>query len=142
MELIGKRGSCLINNSEYNGFQKNTALRKWKMKERIWKGKYGFKKNTIMNRTCEKNLLIILVNIVKKSVLYAFLPKDLVYSASYMCMCVIVLLDKHHILSEKYRVLWNSYKVIQMNLQGPVSEIKGLPEFKFYDGPNLIYSSD
>lgn len=29
-----------------------------------------------------------------------------------------------------------------MNLQGPASEIKGLPEFKFCDGPNLICSSD
>lgn len=89
-----------------------------------------------------KKILIILVNIVKKSVLYAFLPKDLVYSASYMCMCVIVLLDKHHILSEKYRVLWNSYKVIHMNLKGPASEIKGLAEFKFCGAPSLIYSSD
>lgn len=31
-----------------------------------------------MNIICEKKLLLILVNTDKKSVLYAFLPKDLV----------------------------------------------------------------
>lgn len=58
-------------------------------------------------------------------------------------MCVIVLLDEHHIFSEQYRILQYSYEVIHMNLPGPVSDIRGSPEFKFVMVPIwFFYSSD